>query len=167
LENGDPKTDAADLWSPVSDTTGADVDAPKEETEKAGFAGSPSTEGAVVVLESPTAEEVVPKAGEAPNAVESLPNAEPETKFWCPKTFGVVLRFANADTAGGTTEFWADGAPDAGAGKEDPKADVAGCMPKTEVDELDPEADSMTDGDGRTPKLSVSHAVALGFSGLG
>jgi hypothetical protein len=167
LENGGPEADAAVLWSPVPDTTGADVEAPKGE-EKAGFVGSPSTEGPVVVLEDPTAEEVVPKPEEeAPNSVEGLQNAEPETKFRLPKTFGVVLRFANADAAGGTMEFWADGAPEAGAGIEDPKAEAAGCMPKTEVDELDPGAASMTDGDGRNPKLSVSHSVALGFSGLG
>ena len=54
-----------------------------------------------------------------------------------PKTFGVVLRFAKAE---------------------------AGGVPKAEVDEPAP---TMTEGEGRRPKLSVSHAVALGFNGWG
>ena len=55
------------------------------------------------------------------------------------------------------------------AGMEDPKAETgagAGDFPKTEVDdELAPSI--MTEGEGLTPKLLVSHSVALGFSGWG
>lgn len=54
------------------------------------------------------------------------------------------------------------------AGMEDPKAETgagAGDVPKTEVD--DELAPSMTEGEGLTPKLLVSHSVALGFSGWG
>jgi hypothetical protein len=144
------------------------VDAPKgEKEEEAGFVGSPSTEGSVVVFEAPGVEEVAPKAEEeALNIEEELPNAEPVPKIRFPKTFGVVLRFANADGAGGTTELGADGAPDAGAEIEDPKAEAGGA-PRTGFDELDPEGASIAEGDGRTPKLSESHTVALGFSGLG
>lgn len=54
------------------------------------------------------------------------------------------------------------------AGMGDPKAETgagAGDVPKTEVDdELVP---SMAEGEGLTPKLLVSHSVALGFSGWG
>ena len=162
LANGDSKADAAVLWSPASDTTGADVEAPNGGKKGPGFVCSPSTKGPAVILEAPGAE-VVPKAeAEDPKTEEEPPNAEPDTKVWFPKTFGVVLRFANADAAGGTTELGADGS----AGKEDLKAEAGG-VPKTEVDELDPEGASITEGEGRTPKLFVSHSVALGFSGLG
>ena len=54
------------------------------------------------------------------------------------------------------------------AGMEDPKAETgagAGDVPKTEVD--DELALSMAEGEGLTPKLLVSHSVALGFSGWG
>ena len=56
-----------------------------------------------------------------------------------------------------------------GAGIEGaPKAETgagAGDVPKAEVD--DELAPSMAEGEGRTPKLPVSHSVALGFSGWG
>jgi len=51
---------------------------------------------------------------------------------------------------------------------EDPKAETgagAGDVPNTDVD--DELAPSITDGEGLTPKLLVSHSVALGFSGWG
>lgn len=108
-------------------------------------------------VESPTAFETpwaegkaLPKA-EAPKAEEEEPpNAEPD-----PKTFGVVLILANADAVGG-----------AAAGAEEPNAEVDEA-PKTEVEELAPEVSNMTEGEGRTPKLLVSHSVALGLSGWG
>ena len=72
------------------------------------------------------------------------------------------MRFANAEAAGGTGGA-AEGIADPGAGMEEPKAEVGG-VPKAEVDELAP---SITEGEGRTPKLFVSHSVARGFKGLG
>ena len=72
-----------------------------------------------------------------PKADGDVPNADPGPKPRLPKTFGVVLRFAKAE---------------------------AGGVPKAEVDEPAP---TMTEGEGRTPKLSVSHAVGLGFNGWG
>jgi hypothetical protein len=96
------------------------------------------------------------------------PNAELAPKLPFPKTFGVVLRFANAEASGGT-EAEAEGVAVSGAaGMEDPKAEKgagAGDVPKTEVD--DELAPSMTEGEGLTPKLLVSHSVALGFNGWG
>ena len=85
------------------DTAGADVDAPKGGKDEAGLVGSP--------VEAPKAEEEAP-----PNTVEELPKAELEPKIRLPNTFGVVLRFANADAAGGTTEAEIEG----------PKAEAAG-----------------------------------------
>jgi hypothetical protein len=78
-----------------SDTAGADADGPKGEKVEAGLVGSPSKE----VLEAPKAEEEAP-----PNTEEELPKAELEPKIRFPNTFGVVLRFANAEAAGGMTE---------------------------------------------------------------
>ena len=93
----------------------------------------------------------LPKAEDAPKAEEEEPpNVEPD-----PKTFGVVLIFANADAVKG-----------AGAGADEPNAEVDDA-PKTEVEELAPELFNMTEGEGRTPKLLVSHSVALGLSGWG
>jgi hypothetical protein len=78
------------------------------------------------------------------------------------------LRFANTEASRGT-EAGAEGAAVSGAaGMGDPKAETgagAGDVPKTEVD--DELAPSMTEGEGLTPKLLVSHSVALGFSGWG
>lgn len=116
LANGDdPKTDVAFAWSPKFDTTGADVDAPKG--EKDGFPESrkldktsavePEALGTEEVDVEPDVdpkaevEEVCPKNAEA--AGLPPPNAELEPKPRLPpNTFGVVLRFANAEAAGGT-----------------------------------------------------------------
>jgi hypothetical protein len=76
------------------------------------------------------------------------------------------LRFANAEASGGTEAGAGGVAVSGAAGIEDPKAETeggAGDVPKTEVDdELTP---SMGEGEGLTPKLFVSHSVALGFRG--
>jgi hypothetical protein len=143
LAKGDPKLDAVVPWSTIFDTTGADVDAPKGENEE-------------LVSAVP---EVAGGAEDVPKAEEALPNAEPP-QF--PKTFGVVLRFANAEAAGGT-DLVAEGIADPDARLVFPKAEAGG-IPKAEVDELVP---SMTECEGRTSKLSVSHSVALGFKGWG
>ena len=67
----------------------------------------------------------------------------------------------------GGTEAGAEGVAVSGAaGMKDPKAETgAGDVPKTGVD--DELAPSMTEGEGLTPKLLVSHSVALGFGGWG
>jgi hypothetical protein len=166
LANGDPKIDVAAFpwpWSPMFDTTGADVDAAKGKKDGLAFAA-----------ESLGTEEVKvdPKADVPPNAeeVEELPtpNAELVPKLRLPNTFGVVLRLANAEAAGGTGGGAA--AVFSGVGIEKvPKAETTGAgddVPKTEVDD-DELAPSMTEGEGLTPKAPVSHSVALGFSGLG
>lgn len=119
LANGDdPKTDVVFAWSPKFDTTGADADAPKG--EKDGFPESrkldrtsavePEALGTeevdVDVEPKAEVEEVCPKNAEE----EELPppNAElaPKPRL-PPNTFGVVLRFANAEAAG-ATEFGAE-----------------------------------------------------------
>jgi hypothetical protein len=132
-----PKADVAVPWSPIFEMIGADVDAPKGENEELvsadGTPSFPEVSGTEEV--EPKTEEDVPKAGEA------LPNAKP-LRF--PKTFGVVLRFANAEAAGGTEFVVAGGMVDPDATLEDPKADVGG-IPKAEVDELVP---TMTEGEG-------------------
>jgi hypothetical protein len=156
LAKGDqPKADVAVPWSPIFEMIGADVDAPKGENEEL-----VSADGIATFPEVAGTEEVEPKTeGDVPKAGEALPNAEP-LRF--PKTFGVVLIFAKAEAAGGT-ECVAGGMVDPDARLEDPKADVGG-IPKAEVDELVP---TMTEGEGRTPKLFVSHSVGLGFNGCG
>jgi hypothetical protein len=160
LAKGDPKADAAVPWSPTFAMTGADVDGPRGEKGVFAFAASRSEGRVPIVPELLGTEEVDPKGEEgAPKAEAEPPNAEPEPKLRFPKTFGVVLRFANAE-AGGGTELGAEGGADTEAGIEDPKAE-AGEVPKAEVDELAP---SITEGEGRTPKLFESHSVALGFS---
>ena len=73
------------------------------------------------------------------------------------------MRFANAEAAGGT-DLATEGIADPDARLEFPKAEEAGAIPKAEVDELVP---TMTEGEGRTSKLSESHLVALGFNGWG
>jgi hypothetical protein len=153
LAKGDPKADVAVPWSPTFAMTGADVDGPRD--EKGGFAFAASrSEGMIpIVPELLGTEEGAPKAEAEP------PNAEPEPKLRFPKTFGVVLIFENAE-ATGSTELGAEGGADTEAGIEDPNAE-AGEVPKAEVDELAP---SITEGEGRTPKLFESHSVALGFS---
>ena len=155
LAKGDPKTDVG--WSPMFDTTGADVNALGGEKEELAFAEFCSAEALGT-------EEVGPKVEEVPKAEEEeeLPNAEPEPKPRFPKTLWVVLRFANAEAAGGT-ELGAEDASGAETGIEEPKAE-ADDVPKTEVDEVAP---CTTEGEGRSLKLFVSHSVALGFSGLG
>ena len=72
------------------------------------------------------------------------------------------MRFANAEAAGGT-ELAAEGIPDPDARLEFPKPEAGG-VPKAEVDEL---VLTMTECEGRTPKLFVSHSVSLGFIGWG
>lgn len=167
LAKGDPKTDLGFPWSPMFDTTGADVDAPKGEKDVCAFTESGRLDRTSVEPEALGTEELDPKADVEfrPNAEEELPLA-PKLRF--PKTFGVVLNFANAVASGGT-EAGAEGVVVSGAaGTEDPKAETgagAGDVPKTEVD--DELAPSMTEGEGLTPKLLVSHSVALGFSGWG
>jgi hypothetical protein len=183
----DPKTDVAFAWSPKFDKTGVDVDAPKGEKDEFEFAFPDSrkldTTSAVepealgteeVDVDPKAGVEVCPKNAEEVVEVElPPPNAELLPKLRLPpKTFGVVLRFANAEAAGGT-EF---GAEECGAAwavsdvgiEDDPKAETgggAGDVPKAEVD--DELAPSMTEGEGLTPKVPVSHSVALGFSGWG
>jgi hypothetical protein len=122
LAKGDPKADVAVPWSPIFDTTGADVDAPKDENEEL-----------VSADWAPIVPEVAGGAEDVPKAEEALPNAEPP-QF--PKTFGVILRFANAEAAGGT-DFAAEGIADSDARLEFPKAEAGG-IPKAEVDELVP-----------------------------
>jgi len=147
LAKGDPKADVAVPWSPIFDTSGADVDAPKGENEEL-----------VSADWTPIVPEVAGGAEDVPKAEEALPNAEPP-QF--PKTFGVALRFANAEAAGGT-ELAAEGIADPDARLEFPKAEAGG-FPKA-VDELVP---TMAGCEGRTLKLFVSHSVALGFNGWG
>jgi hypothetical protein len=171
LAKGDPKRDVAFPCSPRFDTTGADVDGPKGENDEFAFAVSRrlDTTSAVEPEALGTEEVVDPKADaeEAcpPNAEddddELPPNAELAPKRRLPtNTFGVVLRFANAEAAG-TTEVGG-----AVSGVEDPKTETgagAGDAPKAEVD--DELAPNMAEGEGLAPK--VSHSVALGFNGLG
>lgn len=134
---------------------------PNGEKEEFGFVESPAT------FEIPCAEgRALPKAeDEAPKAEEEEPsNAEPDPKFRLPpKTFAVVFRFANADAPPGVLAV--EGAAGASVGTQEPNAG-AGDVPKTEVEELAPEVSNMADGEGRTPKLLVSHSVALGLSVL-
>jgi hypothetical protein len=161
LAKGDPKAGAAVPWSPMFPTTGADVDVPKGEKEELASSGFCTIDGTPIIPEVVGAEEVEPNAdGDVPKAEEELPNADPGPKPRFPKTFGVVLIFANAEAVGGT-ELAVEGTADPDTGLEGPKAEVGG-VPETEVDEPEP---TMTEGEGRTPKLSVSHSVALGFNG--
>lgn len=163
LEKGDPKVDTAVPWFPMFAKAGADVDAPKGEKEELASTRFGTTDGTPTVPEVLGAEEVEPKADEdVPKGEEELPNADPVPKPRFAKTFGVVLRFANAEVAGGM-ELAVEGTADPDVGLEGPKA-VAGGVPKAEVDEPVP---TMIEGEGRTPKESVSHSVALGFSGWG
>ena len=175
LEKGDPKTEGGFTRSPRFDTTGADVDAPKGEKDVFAFSEFRRVDGTSVEPEAPGTEEFDPKAEVEfwPNTEEELPLAPaPAPKPQFPKTFGLVLRFANAEASGGTGAG-ADGvvvAASGAAGMGDPKAETgagagAGDVPKTEVD--DELAPSMAEGEGLTPKLLVSHSVALGFSGWG
>ena len=173
LAKGDPKRDAVFPCSPRFDTTGADVDAPNGENDEFAFAAVSRSEDTTSAAEPEalgTEEVVDPKADaeEAcpPNADDDdellPPNAELVPKPRLPNTFGVVLRFANAEAAGATEVGGAV------SGVEDPKAETGagdGDAPKAEVeDELAP---NMTEGEGLAPKVSVSHSVALGFNGLG
>jgi hypothetical protein len=174
LAKGDPKRDVAFSCSPRVDTTGADVDAPNGENDEFAFAAGSrredttsaagpealGTEG--VVDPNADAEEACPPNADDDDDDELPPNAELAPKPRLPNTFGVVLRFANAEAAG-ATEFGG-----AVSGVEDPNAETgagAGDAPKAEVD--DGLAPNMTEGEGLTPKVPVSHSVALGFSGLG
>jgi hypothetical protein len=148
LANGELKSDGDAPWPPTWNTAGVDADGGKEEF---GFVNPGNSAEPPATFETPCAEgraeDGAPKSEE-----EELPNAEPDPKFRLPpKTFGVVLRFANADAVEG-----------AGAETEGPNAEVDD-VPKTE---LAPEVSNMTEGEGRTPKLLVSHSVALGLSGL-
>jgi len=119
-----------------------------------------TADGTPIIPEALGAEEVELKAeGDVPKAEEELPNADPGPKPRFPKTFGVVLGFANAEAVGGT-ELAVEGTADPDAGIEGPKAEV-GCIPKADIDEPAP---TMTEGEGRTPKESVSHSVALSFN---
>ena len=139
-----------------------------------GFTGSRRVDRTSVEPEAPGTEGLDPKGEEVefwPNAEEELPlapKAELAPKLRFPKTFGVVLRFANTEPSGGTEAGAESVAVWGAAGMEDPKAETGtgvGDVPKTDVDdELVP---SMTEGEGLTPKLLVSHSVALGFSGWG
>ncbi len=178
LAKGDPKTDVDFPCCPMFDTTGADVDTSKGEKDVFAFAESRRVDKTSVEPEALGTEELeldpkvevefCPNAEELPPTLPA-PNAELAPKLRFPKTFGVVLRFANAEAAAGT-EVGAEvvASSDAAAGMEDnPKAETGagtGDVPKTKVDEL---ASSIADGEGLTPKLLVSHAVALGFSGWG
>lgn len=164
LENGDPKVDVAVPWFPMFATTGAEVDTPKGEREELASPGFCTADGSPpIVPEAVGAKEVEPKVeGGVPKAEEVLLNAEPGPKPRFPKTFGVVLRFANAEAVGGT-ELAVEGTGGPDTGLECPKAEAGG-VPKAEVEEPVP---TITEGEGRTPKLSVSHAVALGFNGWG
>ena len=140
---------------PIFDTTGADVDAPKGENEELVV----PADWTPTVPEGAGADEVPKAEGGIPKAEEVVPNAELPRP---PKTFDVVLRFANAEAAGGT-ELAAEGIAVPVSGLGVPKADVGG-GPKAEVDGGAP---TMTEGEGRTPKVSESHSVALGFNGWG
>ena len=74
------------------------------------------------------------------------------------------MRFANAEASGATGAGAERVADSEVAGMEDPKAETgagAGDVQKTEVD--DELAPNMTEGEGLTPKLLVSHSVVLGF----
>jgi hypothetical protein len=164
LLNGDPKIDAV-AFSPTFGTTGADVDAAKGEKD---VSAEPEALG--------TEEVDDPKAEAPPNAEEEEPPPKaglaPKLRL-PPNTFGVVLRFANAEAAGGM-EGGAEGAAVSSVGIEAvPKAEATGAgaadddVPNTEVVDDELVAPSMTEGEGRTPKVPVSHSVALGFSGLG
>src|SRR5260221_5139816 len=122
LAKGDPKAGVAVPWFPMFATTGADVGAPKGEKEELASAGICTTDGTPIVPEALGAEEDEPKAdGDVPNAEEELPNADPGSKPRFPKTFGVVLRLANAEAVGGTELAVADTA-DPDTELEGPKA---------------------------------------------
>jgi len=163
LAKGDPKTDVAVPWSRVFDKTGADVDALRVPKEGSAFADSRGANDSPIEPEAGGTEEDDPNADEEdPKAVEEPPNADAVPKDRLPKTFGVVLSFANAETAGGTGPETEDEA-DSGPRMEELNAG-AGDAPKAEVDEPAP---SIKEGEGRTPTLFVSHSVALGFTGLG
>jgi hypothetical protein len=149
--NGEPKIDVAAPCASAFKTAGVEADVPNGEKEEFVFTGPRNAAESPAALETPCAGGKALSNAEAPKGEEEdPPNAEPD-----PKTFGVVLIFANADAVGG-----------AAAGAEEPKAEVDEA-PKTEVEELAPELSNMTDGEGRTPKLLVSHSVALGLSGWG
>ena len=156
--NGELKIDVAARCPSLFKTAGVEADDPNGKKEEFAFVGPRNAAESPPALETPCTEgSELPKAeGGAPKAEEEEPpNAEPDPKLLLPKTFGVVLIFANADAVEG-----------AGAGTEEPNAEVDGA-PKTEVEELAPEASNMTEGEGRTPKLLESHSVALGLSVLG
>jgi hypothetical protein len=151
LLNGEPKIDVVAPCASAFKTAGVEADVPNDEKEVFVFMGPRNAAESPVALETPCAEgKALPNAEAPKGEEEEPPNAEPD-----PKTFGVVLIFANADAIGG-----------AAAGAEEPNAEVEDA-PKTEVEELAPEVSSMTEGEGRTPKLLVSHSVALGLSGWG
>ena len=62
LAKGDPKTDAAFPWSPMFDTTGADVDAPKGDKDVFAFMESRGVDRTSVEPETLGTEELDPKA---------------------------------------------------------------------------------------------------------
>jgi hypothetical protein len=160
LAKGDPKTDVAVPCSRIFDKTGADVDAVGMSKEEPAFADSRSTDDSPIEPETGGTEEDDPKADEVvPKAEEEPPNADAVPKDRLPKTFGVALRFANAEAADPGTEDEADSGP----GMEELNAE-AGDTPKTEVDKPAP---GMNEDERRTSKLFVGHSVALGFTGLG
>ena len=155
--NGEPKNDVDAPCPSAINAAGVEVDVANGGREEFGSV-KPGNAAEWLAFEAPCAEgRALPKPEDgAPKAEEEeLPNAEPDPKFRLPpKTFDVVLRFANADAAAG-----------AGPGTEGPNAEVDDVL-KAEVEEFVPEASNMTDGEGRTPKVLVSHSVALGLSGL-
>lgn len=62
LAKGDPKTDKGFPWSPMFDTTGADVDAPKGEKDVFAFTESGKVDRMSVEPEGLGTEELDPKA---------------------------------------------------------------------------------------------------------
>jgi len=103
LENGDPKVDVTVPWFPMFATTGAEVDALKGEREELALPGFCTADGSPPTIpEAVGAEEVESKAeGDGPKAEGVLLNTDAGPKPRFPKTFGVVLRFANAEAVGG------------------------------------------------------------------
>jgi len=159
LPNGELRDDVTGSGLSAFNIAGVDADVPNSEKEEFTFVEPRDAVGSPAPSETPGNEGgALPKAEDgAPNAEEEEPpNAEPGPKFRVPlKTFGVVLRLANADAPPGAVE----GAAGASAGTEEPNAEADG------VPKLAPDLSSITDGEGRTPKLLVSHSVALGLSG--
>ncbi len=175
LAKGGPKTDVGFLpCSLMLDTIATDIDAPNGEKDIFAFGESRRIDKTSVEPEALGTEvELDQKQKRRKNFVVDQtpplpPNAELAPKFRFPKTFGIVLIFADAEAAGGTDVESEGVMVSDPAGIEDPKAETgagAGDVPKTELnDGLVP---SMTDGEGLMPQLFVSHSVVLGFSSWG